>query len=128
MNLLAVDFGTKRMGLAWAESEINVVLPFGLLTGKNLAEISQKLLKTINTEKPDKIIFGLPKSLTGEEASNTKRVRDFAEQIKEATQVEVEFFDERFSSQLADKFTNSESSRDEVAAMAILSDYLKKNK
>jgi len=127
MNILAVDFGTRRMGLAWVETGLKIVLPFGVISGKNLAEISQKLIKFIKAEKADKIIFGLPLTQQGEECANTVRVRNFVEDIKKKISVPVEFVDERFSSQAADQM-GGEASRDEKSAMLILEDYLTRQK
>lgn len=127
MNILAVDFGTRRMGLAWVDTGLKIVLPFGVISGKNLAEISQKLVKLIKAEKADKIIFGLPLNQQGEECANTDRVRNFVDDVKKQIFVPVEFVDERFSSQAADQM-GGEASRDEKSAMLILEDYLTRQK
>ena len=127
MNILAVDFGTRRMGLAWVDTGLKIVLPFGVISGKNLAEISQNLIKFVKAEKADKIIFGLPLTQQGEECANTKRVRNFVEDIKKQISVPIEFVDERFSSQAADRL-GGEASRDEKSAMLILEDYLTRQK
>lgn len=127
MNILAVDFGTKKMGLAWVDTGLKIVLPFGVVSGKNLAEISQNFIKLAKTEKIDKIIFGLPLTQQGEECANTARVRNFVEDIKKHLSVPVEFVDERFSSQAADQM-GGRASRDEKSAMLILEDYLTRQK
>ena len=31
MNLLAIDYGTKRIGLAWCDTAVGVVLPYGVI-------------------------------------------------------------------------------------------------
>lgn len=51
----------------------------------------------------------------------------FAEEIKEKTDVEIEFYDERFSSQQADRMGGCVS-RDEKSAMVILQSYLDSKK
>ena len=115
------------MGLAWVDTDLKIVLPFGLIVGKNLAEISQNLIKLVMTEKPDKIIFGLPLNQQGQECPNTERVRNFVEGIKKQISLPMEFVDERFSSQAADQL-GGEVSRDEKSAMLILETYLTRQK
>lgn len=127
MNILAVDFGTRRMGLAWVDTDLKVALPFGTIEGKNLAEISQKFVKLILTEKIDRIVIGLPFDLSGRECANTERVRKFVERVKKEIKIPIDFIDERFTSQAADKLDTGVS-RDEKAAILILEDYLKRNK
>jgi len=118
MNIIAIDFGTKNIGLAWVDTGIGVVLPFG-----RIANDLVLLTQTIQTEKADQLVIGLPLGLDGKENDNTKHIRGFAEKLKQATGLPVELVDERFSSQLADR-TEGGVSRDEKSAMAILETYL----
>lgn len=119
MNLLAVDFGTKNIGLAWCDTQIGVSLPFGVV------DDIAGLIAIIENEKIDKVIMGLPLGLDGQNNVNTERVNRFAAEVKNKTKVSVELFDERFSSQQADR-SKGGVSRDEKAAMIILDDWLQK--
>jgi putative Holliday junction resolvase len=119
MNILAIDYGKKRIGLAWCQKELGVVLPYGVIEGK------EELVELIKTEKIDKLIVGLPLGLDGKENENTKRVREFASEIEKTAMVSVEFVDERFSSHQADRM-GGEASRDEKAAMILLEAWLEK--
>lgn len=121
MNILAVDFGSKNIGLAWCDTAIGVPLPFGVVNSIN------EVIQIVQDERIKKIIVGLPTGLDGKENKNTERIRKFAEELKKATDVSVDLFDERFSSQVADKMQGL-ASRDEKSAMIILDDYLVKNK
>ena|SRR3989344_1804355 len=122
MHLLAIDYGTKNIGLARASTGVNVVLPFGRIT----SEETDKLVKLIDKEKIDKIVVGLPLGLDGTENKNTERVRKFADELKKAGAAPVEFITEIFSSQAGDRM-GAGVSRDEKAAMVILQSYLDKN-
>lgn len=138
MNILAVDYGTKNIGLAWAQIGLGVVLPYGVIkakprseplngsaTGdKNLAE----LVKLIKKENIDKVIIGLPFGLKEKENANTKKIKKFAGDLKNLINIPVEFEDERFSSQAADRMAGGGASRDEKSAMVILQSYLDKTK
>lgn len=129
MNILGIDFGTKNIGLAWVETGIGVVLPYGVIGEiKGKTKLDQ-LADIIEVEKIDKVIFGLPMNLSGGENKNTERIRKFAEDLKERISAPVEFANEMFTSQQADRIGGG-ASRDEKAAMVILQDYLRviKNK
>ena len=127
MNILGVDFGTKRIGLAWVNKDLGVVLPYGQIRGADREEMMLKLAKFIKNEKIDKVVFGLPLSLVGEESSNSRRVRDFVDELKKNIDVPVDFYDERYSSFAADQMEGG-ATRDEKAAMIILTDYLEAEK
>ncbi len=120
MNILAIDYGTKNIGLARASMDVKVVLPFGRV--EKIAE----LIKIINQEKIEKIVMGLPLGLDGQENKNTRRVRNFIDELKKEINIPVEFITEIFSSQAGDRM-GAGVSRDEKAAMIILQSYLDKN-
>jgi putative Holliday junction resolvase len=118
MNYLGIDYGKKRIGLAWVQSGLDVVLPYGIIKGgiDELAEFVKK-------EKIDKLVMGMPTGLDGNENQNTKRVRTFAENLEYKTGLKVDFVDERYTSAEADHM-GGEVSRDEKAAMIILRNYV----
>ncbi len=118
MNILGVDYGKKRIGLAWMQTGLDIVLPFGIVG--NLEE----LIELIKKEKIDKAVFGLPFGLeSSEENDNTKRIRKFAQEIKKGTGVEIDFADERFTTAEAIGM-EGDGSLDEKSAMLILQTYL----
>lgn len=119
MNILAIDYGKKRIGLAWVQVGLDVVLPFGVVS--NMGE----LVELIKREGIDKLVVGMPTGLDGKENENTAKVKKFAEELREKTKLQVEFVDERFSSRQADNM-GGDVSRDEKSAMVILSSYLER--
>ncbi len=122
MNILAIDFGTKNIGLAWCDIAIGVVLPFGL--SKNVSEV----VEVIKKERIDQVVVGLPLGLDGKENKNTERVKEFINDLKKMiSNLPIEVYDERFSSQAADRM-EGDASRDEKSAMILLQDYIEKNK
>lgn len=125
MNILGVDFGTKNIGLAWVETGIGVVLPYGIIKDEKGKTKVEQLADMVEVEKIDKVVVGLPMSLDGVENKNTARIREFAEELKGLVDVPVEFVNEMFSSKQADRMGEGVS-RDEKSAMIILGDYLNK--
>lgn len=123
MNILAVDFGTKRMGLAWMQAGLNLVLPYGIIEeGKQGKTRKQQLEQLLKDERIDRVVFGLPiHEDTGEETTNSKRVRSFVDSLA-CGGVDIVFEDERFTSREADTM-EGDASRDEKAAMLILESY-----
>lgn len=126
MNILALDYGKKRIGLAWADTGIGAPLPYGVIEDGQESALDQ-LVHLIQDEGIDVLVVGLPISLESEETLQTEAVRAFAEKIKEGTNTKIEFIDERFTSAEADRM-GGEASRDEKAAMLILQSYLDKKR
>lgn len=119
MNILAVDYGRKRIGLAWMQEGLDVVLPYGVIENGNIT----KLVKLIKEEKINKVVMGLPIGLDSNENKNTEKVREFADELQKKSDVALEFVDERFTSAQADRM-EGDATRDEKAAMVILQSYI----
>lgn len=127
MNILGVDFGTSKMGLAWVDTDLGVILPYGMIMARNADERLQKILKFLKTEKIDKIVFGLPLTLEDmSENQNTARIRKFAEDIKKNISIEIDFADERLTTSEARQM-GGEATLDEKSAMLILETYLEES-
>jgi putative holliday junction resolvase len=120
MNILGVDYGQKRIGLAWVQEGLDVVLPYGIIDNKTW---QIDLSKLIQDEGVQKVVIGNPLGMSGEDNENTKRVHEFVNELKGCVDVEVELYDERFSSQQADAM-GGDASRDEKSAMVILQSYM----
>ena len=125
MNLLAIDYGKKKIGLAFTTTEVDLIIPLGQIGGGEEKIRRGKVLEIIKEKKIDKVIVGYPYGLKGEENENTARVDKFVGQLKNDVDTPVELVDERFSSLLADRMGGTVS-RDEKAAMVILQSYLDK--
>lgn len=123
MNILGIDWGKKRVGLAWVQSGLDVVLPFGVIETHRVDPLAE-IIAIIKEEKINVVVFGLPKTLAGAEQANAVTVREVGEKVVKATGVKVEFLDERFSSRAADRFGADGASRDEKAAMILVQAYL----
>ncbi|MBP7992586.1 MAG: Holliday junction resolvase RuvX [Candidatus Magasanikbacteria bacterium] len=123
MNILGIDWGKKRVGLAWVQSGLDVVLPFGVIETHKVDPLAE-IISIIREEKINIVVFGLPKTLSGAEQENALAVREVGEKVAEATGVKVDFLDERYSSRAADRFGADGASRDEKAAMIMVQAYL----
>lgn len=121
-NVLAIDFGERRIGLAVAEG--GLAEPFLILEVKNQDDALAKILKICRREKVSKLLLGLP----GPEA---KKVQDFGEKLREKTGLPLVFWDETLTSQEAlskmieaGRRQKKRRRLDDVAAAMILQEYL----
>lgn len=123
--LLGLDYGEKNIGLAVADENSKMALPYKVLVNKGEDFVLSELSKIIAEEKISKIIIGLPLSLSGKESKKTKETREFSAFLAKNLDVAIEMRDERLSSRLADTLAQgAKNSRDIGAAMVILEDYL----
>ncbi|HBV57871.1 MAG TPA: Holliday junction resolvase RuvX [Candidatus Magasanikbacteria bacterium] len=123
--LLGLDYGEKNIGLAVADENSKMALPYKVLINNGEDFILKELKKIIIEEKISKIIVGLPLSLSGEESKKTLEIREFSAFLAKNLDIPVEMKDERLSSRLADTLSqDAKNNRDIGAAMVILESYL----
>lgn len=118
---LGIDWGEKRIGLATADEEINLALPFG--TAADLAAV----LKVISDEEITKIIIGRPYQMASLEHDINPNFLKFIDLLSAQISVPLIQIDERLSSLAADAMGGPKkmrAGRDEIAAALILQNYL----
>jgi putative Holliday junction resolvase len=132
-QILALDYGFKRTGIAFAESPLFIAHALKTVkTNDLLIFIENHLVKN----KVAKIVIGEPKSLLGEKTHSSDMIQNFFQRItKSFPEIEIKLYDERFTSKIAMqtildsgikkmKRRNKET-LDEIAVVIILQDYLK---
>ena len=112
MRIIAIDYGTKRIGLATGTSELKIAMPLCVIdaSGKPTDDAQLVMRKARELQgKIDIFVIGLPKNMDGSEGNQAKLTRKFAEHIKTITGKDVILQDERLSTFSAEnKFRQSE--------------------
>ena len=134
MRYLAIDYGTKRTGLAICDPAEIIVSPLAVIQGQK--ELLRKISEVVKAENVGAIVLGLPLNMDDSEGSQVRLVLKFADQLKEHLDLPVHLQDERLSSFSAEQklaaadFTRGKRRKrlDAVAAAEILEVFLEKNK
>ncbi len=134
MNVLAIDHGSKRVGLADGSTETGTAAPLEILRHGGEAALIEDIKAVIKGERIDQVIVGLPYSTDGSSSSQTDAVRAFAAKLEGAVDVPVVLEDERLSSREIEAHMNamggrkawkaSGLDRDTAAATLFLQTYL----
>lgn len=131
-KILAIDYGDKRIGLATADSEARIALPFGILENKGIKGLIKKVAEICQTEDINQIVVGLPMGLAGTPTEQTEKVEKFIAVLKENIKLPVECQSELFTSRQARGIFKDAGVKkrhiDESAATLILSDYLERQR
>lgn len=131
-RFLAIDYGTKRTGLA--VSDTMKIIANGLTTVPTHTLLDY-LKSYLEKEEIDKIIVGLPKQMNNEYSENMKYILPFTTKLQNLyPKIEIEYYDERFTSALAHKAMldgglkkkdrQNKALVDEISATIILQDYM----
>ena len=129
MKIIGLDVGTKRIGVARADSTTRIAVPSGFITvdGTEWEEIS-RLAKLYSTNW---FVLGLPRSNEGNETKQSQYVRSFAKELlKQIPDAKIRFQDESLTSVEAEdrlkarKKNYEKGEIDAEAATIILQDFL----
>lgn len=130
MRFLALDIGERRIGIAISDSGI-LATPHSVLQRRSKKEDFARLQRLIAELKIDRVVVGLPLSLSGDEelGPQARRVQRYAEALAETLVVPLEYFDESYSTVDAEAYLGAASRRksvpiDAAAAAVILQNYL----
>jgi putative holliday junction resolvase len=102
VKVLALDYGSARTGVAVSDPTGTVARPVGIVEGVKKKPGFDRLLEVIREEAPDEIVIGLPLTLRGEHGDQARETSLFVESLRNALDVPVQTYDERFTSVLAD--------------------------
>ncbi|MCK5743526.1 MAG: Holliday junction resolvase RuvX, partial [Caldisericia bacterium] len=97
MVIVAIDYGTKNIGLAYSPDGV-FSFPMESVTNLGLEQSVSELSKIIKEKKAELIVFGYPSSGGGIETESGKLAREFSEILGNKTRIKVELVDESFSS------------------------------
>ena len=131
-NYLGVDYGTKRIGLAWAD-DLGIALPIGAFPGVGDPSYLEKFREVVEQKKINEIIVGYPIHMDGTVGLRAKEVDVFIKMLEEEFKIPVYRVDERLTSLAAEQAMGKQSVKkkkqnlgkiDASAAGLILRDFI----
>jgi putative Holliday junction resolvase len=148
INILAVDYGRARLGLAIANFEARIAQPLSTMERVNRNDDMRRLRELVREHGVKQIVVGLPLRLDGTHGEMAEEVERFAQRVRKQIGVPVELVDERLTSWEAERMLEEVQGRfihdeklssgrkpkkvsakmtvDAVAASVILKEYLER--
>ena len=134
-RLIALDLGSKRIGVSICDEKQLIATPFKTLNRTTAKELINELKIIIEENNIQGIIIGNPLNMDGSSGSSAQSVKDTSDNIEKSINLPICLWDERLStvgafnlsSQLDINVSKREKKIDENAAAFILQgaiDYL----
>ena len=131
-RILAIDYGTKRTGLAVTDPLRIIATALDMVETPKLIDY---LKRYFNTEEVERVIIGLPKRLNNTDSEIAPAVRKFVEKFKiNFPEKPIQTVDERFTSSMAQqamidggmkkKDRQVKGNVDKISAVIILQSYM----
>jgi putative Holliday junction resolvase len=102
-RVLGLDVGERRIGVAISDPDRRFALPLHSVDGRDQASAIDAIAAIAAEDEADEIVVGLPLSLSGEAGKQAEKTTAFADELKQRLGLPVHLWDERFSSQEAQR-------------------------
>jgi putative Holliday junction resolvase len=123
MRVLALDYGSARCGCAVSDPTGLLATPIEPVAQPRSRRGLSRLRALVTEFEVERVIVGLPLSLSGGDSPQTAETRSFAALVRSELGVPVELVDERFTTRLAER-TGGRASEDSRAAAHLLEGWL----
>jgi putative pre-16S rRNA nuclease len=132
MRILALDHGTKRIGVAVSDETKTIAQPREYIPAEPFANFLARLKQLLVEKEIDLVLLGLPRNLDGGYGAAAQKVEAFAAVLKTAITVPIKLWDERLTSAQANRVLIQGKVRrrkrkekvDKMAAAILLQSYL----
>jgi putative Holliday junction resolvase len=132
MRILAIDHGTKRMGIAVSDELGMIAQPLEFIPAEPFAEFLARLQEILKEKQVELILVGMPRNMNGSYGPAALKVQEFVAVLKDAVTIPIQTLDERLTSVQANRFlTEAElggrrrkEKVDKSAAAVLLQGYL----
>jgi putative Holliday junction resolvase len=132
MRTLAIDHGTKRIGIAVSDELGMIALPLEFIPAEPQSAVFDRLAGLIREKRVGLLLVGMPRNMDGSYGPAAEKVRRFVASLRERFAIPVKTWDERLTSSQANRYlieagTSREKRRgkvDQTAAAILLQSFL----
>ena len=129
MQIVAFDYGEKKIGVAVGQTETNTSSPLQIIFNNNNNKVNwNKISFLLNEWKPDLVIIGKPLNMDGTDSEIMKKVEKFVKHLKTIYDAQYEYIDERLTTFEAKEilFENKSDIVDANAAKILIDNWFNK--
>ncbi len=132
MRILALDHGTRRIGIAVSDELKMIAQPLEFVPAEPFADFLARLKELLRDKEVELILVGMPRNMDGSYGPAALKVQDFVAALRNAVTVPVQTRDERLTSVQANRLLIQGNVRrdqrkqkvDKMAAAILLQSYL----
>ena len=132
MRIMGIDFGDARTGVALSDLLCSIVGSATVVPSRNKEKAIADIVKIARDNEVTQIVVGLPRNMDGSEGFKAQACREFAEEVRNATGLPVDMWDERLTTVQSHNILSAhnyhgqkrKNTVDAVAASLILEGYL----
>jgi len=132
MRILALDHGTRRVGVAVSDELQMIAQPLEYIAPEPFGDFLKRLKEILHEKEASLILVGMPRNMDGSYGPAALKVQEFVAALKNALTLPIKTWDERLTTVQAQKFLIQGGVRrdqrkqkvDKTAAAILLQSYL----
>jgi len=125
VKVMALDYGSARTGVAVSDPTGTLARPLSVVERAATVTGLAELARLVREEEVERVVVGLPLTLRGTHGEQAAETERFVDVLRGIVDVPVELFDERFTTDLAQR-TAGTAPEDALAAAHLLSGWLER--
>ena len=103
MRILAIDHGTRRMGIAVSDEMKLIAQPLEYIPAEPFGAFLDRLKHLIQERQVESIVVGMPRNMDGTYGPAASKVQEFVAVLKENIVIPIRTWDERLTSTQANR-------------------------
>ena len=103
MRILALDHGTKRIGVAVSDELKMIAMPLEYIPAEPFSGVLERLRTLVREKEVEQIVVGMPRNMDGSYGEAAAKVREFVTVLREAIPLPLRTWDERLTSSQANR-------------------------
>ncbi len=122
MRVLALDYGSARIGCAVSDPSGTLVRPLPVIEPPEIREVA-RVADDLGVER---VVVGMPLNMNGTAGAQAETTLTFCDQLRASLDLPVDTYDERLTTRMAQASLRSgaEAAEDSLAAAHLLEAYL----
>src|SRR5882762_3004963 len=104
MRILAIDHGTKRMGVALSDELGMIAQPLECIPAEPFAKLLDRLKEILSEKQVELVLVGMPRNMDGSYGPAALKVQQFVAVLKDAIAIPIRTLDERLTTVQAQRF------------------------
>jgi putative Holliday junction resolvase len=132
MRILALDHGTRRIGVALSDELKMIAQPLEFISAEPFGAFIERLKKILDEKQVELVLVGMPRNMDGSYGPAAQKVSEFIAALQKEIAVPIRTWDERLTSAQANRILTQANVRrdkrketvDKMAAAILLQSYL----
>ena len=121
--MLALDYGAARTGVAVSDATGTLARPVGVVERAGEKQGLERIVALAAEHEAERVVVGMPLTLGGTRGEQARQTGRFVKRLRARLDVQVDTYDERFTTALAGQ-TDSDAPEDALAAAHLLQGWL----